>query len=154
MKKGRFKDCPFIVGAPFQGNAYPCLTAVMTLDGRSQYVIAAVTVAFPVNYGVPGMAVGPPSDDVDAFFASAHPSGGMWYALACEHETVVGQAILDNMTALVAVLPKIPSTSTVEPDPFCKFIAVDPAEQETTYQSQCAAHSEHLANILQPSTPS
>ncbi len=152
VKKDAIKDCPFLMGTPFQGNTHQCLKDAMTLDGRSQYAIVAVPVAFPVCFGVPGIAVGPPSDEVDAFFASAHSSGALWYHLVCAHETKVGQTILDNATTLAAILPKTPG-STMEPDPFCKFHALDPAEQETIYLSQCAAHTANLSTLLHPPTP-
>jgi len=42
VKKDAIKDCPFLMGTPFQGNTHQCLKDAMTLDGRSQYAIVAV----------------------------------------------------------------------------------------------------------------
>ncbi len=152
-KKDSLTNCPFPMGAPFQGNAHQCLKDVTTLDGRSQYVIVLVTNAYPVTFGGRGIAVGPPSDVVTAFFDEGHASGVFWYQLACAHESTIGQAILDNQTDLSAVLPTVPPGTTVVSDPFCKFLAVEPAEQETIYESACAVNSENLAKFLPSHTP-
>jgi len=142
---------PFPVGTPFKGSKYTVLKdGISSLKARSEYVIMAIPNCFPIGWGVSGVPVGPPTDEIDCFFAAAHSSGPAWFDLVTSHETLVGQLILDNLVALVDVLPTLAPTTTIAPDPFHSWTGLSTVEQEATFVTQCATHSARLAAFANP----
>ena len=152
VKKDSFPNFPFPKGPCFQGNTYQCLKDACSLDGRKQYFLAAPPVLFPVKYGVPGIPVGPKSDDTDAFLSATHPSARAWLQLGSDHTDLMGQTIADNLDELKDVLPPT-AGCTVLTTPSAKFDTMDSVEQETIYKSQCDKLSATLASLLKSPTP-
>ncbi len=137
---------PFPCGAAFKGNKFSFLPE---LDGRSNYMIVAVTIAFITGWGVEHVKTGEMSDEVNQFLISNHAWAFSWKELIITYNEAQGQAIQANLSALHEFLPDLPSGVSVEVSPFCSWRFLTPDEQERR-EGITRKNKENLAQFLTP----
>ena len=154
LKSSLADNHPFIAGKEFKGAKFGFLQLALNLKKTKEYIILAVPNSFPFGKGLSGVPAGDIiSDDIDSFFAAAHPAGPSWLGLITDHVTDMGEVILTNLGLLTTVLPAIPPDAKVESDPFLSWTALTHEDQETTHFDLCVGHTAKLAAFNAPHPP-
>lgn len=118
---------PYICGPAFKGNQFAFLPG---LDGRSNYMIIGVNIAFLTGWGVEHVKTGEMSDEVNQFLTNIHAWALSWKELFTTHNEAQGQAIMANLSALKEVLPALPPSVGVEDSPFFSWQFLSPEDQD------------------------
>jgi len=135
---------PFLKGPSFKAGDFSCLDSLNLIEGK-KYVILAVPACFFTPWGIPDILTGAVDRDILDLFETMHSTAGpAWIHVAATHTVAKGTAIIDNLTTLASVLPKLPCHTVPIADPFCRFEAISPEHQEGVHAAACSRYGERL----------
>lgn len=137
----------FLVGTSFKGNKFDFLKSF--LDGRKEYVIAAVPVGLGVGWGVDNVVTGELCDELNQFLSLVATWAPSWFQLGAAHDKLWGEAIIANKSALASVLPTLPDGTSPIAAPFYSWGYLDDAD----YPNPCDRNTKNLEPYLNPSPP-